>query len=239
MRQRELILDGCPAAGRGGGVYRLAVKRGQKRMAVYGLTGGIGVGKSTVCQLLQEAGVAVVFADEVGRQVVARESDGLAAIVSAFGKGILDSSGALDRKALGALVFRDADKRRQLEAMLHPLVKQRSQAMFRELIDKGEPIVVYESALLFESQRHLEMQANILVTASEALRVARVQQRDGCTEEDVRARIKAQMDETEKRRMADYVLDNNGDIEALRQQVEALVATLRAAAETRSDHSEA
>jgi dephospho-CoA kinase len=208
-------------------------------MAVYGLTGGIGAGKSTVCQLLQETGVAVVFADEVGRQVVARGSDGLAAIVSVFGQEILDSSGALDRKALGALVFRDPNKRRQLEEILHPLVKQRSQAIFRDLMDSGEPIVVYESALLFESRRHLEMQANILVTASEALRVARVQQRDGCTEADVRARMKAQMDEAEKRRMADYVLDNNGNIEVLRQQVQALVATLRASAETGSHHSKA
>lgn len=208
-------------------------------MAVYGLTGGIGAGKSTVCQLLQEAGVAVVFADEVGRQVVAGGSDGLAAIVSVFGKDILDSTGALDRKALGALVFSDPDKRRRLERILHPLVKQRSQAMFRELMDKGEPIVVYESALLFESQRHLEMQANILVTANEALRVARVQQRDGCTEEAVRARMQAQMEEAEKRRMADYVLDNNGDIEALRRQVQALVATLRASAETGSQRSQA
>jgi dephospho-CoA kinase len=208
-------------------------------MAVYGLTGGIGAGKSTVCQLLQETGVAVVFADEVGRQVVARGSDGLAAIVSVFGQEILDSSGALDRKALGVLVFRDPNKRRQLEEILHPLVKQRSQAIFRDLMDSGEPIVVYESALLFESRRHLEMQANILVTASEALRVARVQQRDGCTEADVRARMKAQMDEAEKRRMADYILDNNGNIEVLRQQVQALVATLRASAETGSHHSKA
>ncbi len=201
-------------------------------MVVYGLTGGIGAGKSAVCQLLQELGVAVVFADDVGKQVVAKGSDGLAAIVSAFGQEMLDSTGALDRKALGALVFSDPDKRRQLEGILHPLVKQHSQAVFRELIAKGEPIVVYESALLFESQRHLEMRANILVTASEAQRVARVQQRDGCTEEDVRARMKAQMDEAEKRRMVDYVLDNNGDIEALRQQVQTLVATLRASAET-------
>jgi dephospho-CoA kinase len=204
---------------------------------VYGLTGGIGAGKSTVCQLLQELGVAVVFADEVGRQVVARGSDGLAAVVAAFGEEILDNSGALDRKKLGALVFSNPEKRRHLEAILHPLVKQHSRAMFRQLADKGQPIVVYESALLFESQRHLEMQANILVTASEAQRVARVQQRDGCTEEDVRARIRAQMDEAEKRRMVHYVLDNNGDIEDLRQQVQALVATLRAAAETSSQNS--
>ena len=125
-------------------------------MAVYGLTGGIGAGKSTVCQLLQELGVAVVFADDVGRQVVARSSNGLATVVAAFGEEILDNNGALDRRKLGSLVFSNPDKRRQLEAILHPLVKQHSQAMFRELSDQGQSIVVYESALLFESQRHHE-----------------------------------------------------------------------------------
>ncbi len=201
-------------------------------MAVYGLTGGIGAGKSTVCQLLQELGVAVVSADEVGRQVVARGSKGLAAVEATFGEAALDSTGALDRGKLGVLVFSDPSKRRQLEAILHPLVKQHSQAMFRELTHNGVPIVVYESALLFEGERHLEMQANILVTASEAQRVTRVQQRDGCTAAEVRARMQAQMDETEKRRLADYVLDNSGDTAELRCQVQELVVTLRKAVES-------
>lgn len=198
-------------------------------MAVYGLTGGIGAGKSTVCSLLQELGVAVVKGDEVGRQVVAKDSDGLAAIVSAFGEDILDSSGALDRRKLGALVFNDAAKRRQLEEIMHPLVKQRSRAIFEELTRNGVPIIVYESALLFETQRHHEMQGTIVVSASAAQRVARVQQRDGSTAEEVHARIRAQMPEAEKCRLADYVLDNNGDLQDLRCQVQALVATLRQA----------
>lgn len=198
-------------------------------MAVYGLTGGIGAGKSTVCSLLQELGVAVVKGDEVGRQVVAKDSDGLAAIVSAFGEDILDSSGALDRRKLGALVFDDAAKRRQLEEIMHPLVKQCSRAIFEELTRNGVPIIVYESALLFETQRHHEMQGTIVVSASAAQRVARVQQRDGSTAEEVRARIRAQMPEAEKCRLADYVLDNNGDLQDLRRQVQALVATLRQA----------
>lgn len=196
-------------------------------MAVYGLTGGIGSGKSTVCSLLQELGVTVVQADEVGRQVVAKGSDGLAAIVSAFGEDILDSTGALDRRKLGTLVFNDAAKRRQLEEIMHPLVKQGSCAIFEELRRQGVPIIVYESALLFETQRHHEMRGTIVVTASEAQRVARVQQRDGSTAEAVQARMRAQMPEAEKRRLADYVLDNNGDLQDLRRQVQALVARLQ------------
>lgn len=198
-------------------------------MAVYGLTGGIGTGKSTVCTFLQEQGIPVIGADEVGRQVVARGSAGLAEIVAAFGPEILDASGALERAKLGALVFGDPAKRRQLEAIMHPLVKKHSQAMFAELTRSGIPIIVYESALLFETQRHHEMQGVIVVTANEEQRVQRVRQRDNVAEEQVRARMRAQMDDSQKRQMADYVLDNSGDLQQLRQQVLRLVATLRQA----------
>jgi dephospho-CoA kinase len=159
--------------------------------------------------------------------VVAPGSASLAAIVAAFGPEVLNSAGALNRRKLGTLVFGDPAKRRQLEDIMHPLVKQRSRAMFAELTHAGVPVIVYESALLFETERHHEMDGTILVTASEAQRVARVQQRDGCTETEVRARIQAQMDEAEKRRLADYNLDNNGDIQDLKRQVQDLVSTLR------------
>jgi dephospho-CoA kinase len=196
-------------------------------MAVYGLTGGIGAGKSTVCRLLQEHGLPVIAGDEVGRQVVEPGSTGLAAVVAAFGPDVLDSTGALNRRELGTLVFGDPARRRQLENIMHPLVKQRSQAIFAELTRNGAPIIVYESALLFETGRHREMHGTILVIASEAQRIARVQQRDGSTADDVRARLQAQMDETEKLRLADYILDNNGDMQDLLRQVQDLVVMLR------------
>jgi dephospho-CoA kinase len=198
-------------------------------MVLYGLTGGIGAGKSTVCRLLQELGIAVVAADDVGRQVVAPGSEGLTAIVAAFGPEVLDSNGVLNRRQLGTLVFGEAGKRRQLEDIMHPLVKQYSRAIFAGLTRAGVPFIVYESALLFETDRHLEMQGVIVITASEAQRVARVQQRDGSTEAAVRARLQAQMDEAEKRQRADYVLENDGDLHDLRRQVQALVETLRQA----------
>ena len=109
-------------------------------MAVYGLTGGIGAGKSTVCRMLQELDITVLAADEVGRHVVEKGSDGLAAIVAVFGEEVLDSTGALDRRQLGTLIFGDAAKRRQLEDIMHPLVKEQSRAIFAELTDAGVPI---------------------------------------------------------------------------------------------------
>ena len=196
-------------------------------MAVFGLTGGIGAGKSTVCRLLQEHGLTVIAGDDIGREAVQPGSAGLAVIVAAFGPEVLDNAGALNRRQLGALVFADPARRRQLEDIMHPLVKQYSQARFAELTREGVPIIVYESALLFETARHHEMQGTILVTTSEAQRVARVQRRDGSTTDEVRARIRAQMDEAEKRRLADYILDNNGDLQELRRRVQELVTTLR------------
>lgn len=198
-------------------------------MSVYGLTGGIGAGKSTVCRLLQALGITVVAADAVGRQVVAPGSAGLAAIVATFGDAILDSSEALDRRKLGTMVFAEPARRRQLEDIVQPLVKQRSQAIFAELTQSGVPIVVYESALLFETQRHHEMQGTILVVAEEAQRIQRVQQRDDSDAAQVRARIQAQLDDTAKRQLANYIVENNGDLQGLRQQVERLVTVLRQA----------
>jgi len=195
-------------------------------MSVYGLTGGIGVGKSTVASIFQEAGIPVVFADEVGREVASKGSDGLAEIVKSFGSEVIDDTGELDRRKLGAVIFNDPDKRRRLEGILHPRVRDLSRELFSSLEDAGNRIVVYESALLYETQRHTEMSGVILVTAGEEQRIARVRFRDGSDEEEVRKRIKAQMDEEETRNLADYIVDNSGDLEALRSNVNSLIAQL-------------
>ena len=195
-------------------------------MSVYGLTGGIGAGKSTVANMFQESGIPVVLADDVGREVASKGSDGLAEIVRFFGPDVLDSNGELDRRKLGTLIFNDPDRRRELEAILHPRVRDQSRELFSQLEQAGNKIVVYESALLYETQRHTEMRGVILVTASEEQRIARVRSRDGSEEEAVRQRIKAQMDDDEKRGLADYIIENNGDLQALRREVDSLIEQL-------------
>ena len=196
-------------------------------MSVYGLTGGIGVGKSTVANIFQESGIPVVLADDVGRQVAAKGSDGLAEIVSSFGADVLDANGELDRRKLGTLIFNNPDRRRHLEGILHPRVRHLSQELFKNLEQVGNQIVIYESALLYETQRHTEMQGVILVTASEEQRIARVRSRDGSDEADVRKRIRAQMDEEEKLGLADHIVDNSGDLQALHSNVSSLISELR------------
>ena len=195
-------------------------------MSVYGLTGGIGAGKSTVANMFQESGIPVVLADDVGREVASKGSDGLAEIVGSFGPDVLDSNGELDRRKLGTLIFNDPDRRRELEGILHPRVRDQSRELFSQLEQAGNQIVVYESALLYETQRHTEMRGVILVTASEEQRIARVRSRDGSEEEAVRQRIKAQMDDEEKRGLADYIIENNGDLQALRLEVDSLIEQL-------------
>jgi len=195
-------------------------------MSVYGLTGGIGAGKSTVANMFQESGIPVVLADDVGREVASKGSDGLAEIVRSFGPDVLDGNGELDRRKLGTLIFNDPDRRRELEAILHPRVRDQSRELFSQLEQAGNQIVVYESALLYETQRHTEMRGVILVTASEEQRIARVRSRDGSEEEAVRQRIKAQMDDEEKRGLADYIIENNGDLQVLRREVDSLIELL-------------
>ena len=158
--------------------------------------------------------------------MASKGSDGLAEIVRSFGPDVLDSNGELDRRKLGTLIFNDPDRRRELEAILHPRVRDQSRELFSQLEQAGNQIVVYESALLYETQRHTEMRGVILVTASEEQRIARVRSRDGSEEEAVRQRIKAQMDDEEKRGLADYIIENNGDLQVLRREVDSLIELL-------------
>ena len=195
-------------------------------MSVYGLTGGIGAGKSTVAGMIQESGIPVVLADDVGRQVVSIGSEGLSAIVTSFGADVLDSTGSLDRRTLGRIVFNDPAKRNQLESILHPLVRDHSRELFVQLEQAGNQVIVYESALLFETKRHIEMKGVILVIASEEVRIVRVQERDGSDQEDVRRRIQAQMVEEDKLKLSNYIIQNDGDRQSLASQVNDLIPLL-------------
>ncbi|KIG14680.1 Dephospho-CoA kinase [Enhygromyxa salina] len=195
-------------------------------MEVYGLTGGIGSGKSTVASMLEEYGIPVVSADELSRMVVAPGSPGLADVVNAFGPEVLDERGELDRKKMGKIVFATAERRRQLEAILHPRIRERYEQVLDALEKAGHPVMVYEVPLLFEKKldQQDEMKAVILVAATADTRIARVKDRDALTTDDVLARMRTQMPEEEKRERADYVVHNDGDLDDLRREVEYLLS---------------
>lgn len=196
-------------------------------MDIYGLTGGIGSGKSAAAAIFEECGVPVVSADELSRIVVTPGSEGLTAVVAAFGEGVLTPEGELDRRKLGAIIFKDPSQRARLEGILHPRIRDSFQDVLTALEATGQHLVVYEVPLLFENNLEKQMKAVILVSAPEDQRIARVMTRDKLNADDVRARMAAQMDDQTRRSKAQYVLENDGDLEHLRAQVEALLARIQ------------
>jgi dephospho-CoA kinase len=195
-------------------------------MDVYGLTGGIGSGKSAAATIFEDLGFPVVSADELSRVIVTPGSEGLTAVVDAFGPGVLGADGELDRRKLGKLVFRDPAQRARLEGILHPRIRDRFQDVLTTLEATGQHMVIYEVPLLFENNLEKTMKGVILVSAPEQVRVARVMERDKLALEDVKARMAAQMDDASRRARAQYVLENDGDLEHLKRQVEALLPKL-------------
>ena len=185
------------------------------------VTGGIGSGKSAVAERLAAHGAVVVDADRIAREVVEPGTPGLAAVVAEFGPGVLTPDGALDRAAMAAIVFADPARRAALEAIVHPLVAQRSAELFAAA--GSDAVVVYDVPLLAETGGALgrEFDAVVVVEAPVETRVARLVAR-GLTEQDARARIAAQATDEQRRAVADHVVTNDGDLAALDAAVDRL-----------------
>jgi dephospho-CoA kinase len=196
-------------------------------MRVFGLTGNIGTGKSTVARLFAERGVPVIDADQVAREVVAPGTPGLAEVSARF-PGVLTPQGDLDRKALAARVFSDAQERAALNAILHPLIGREVRARLDRLAARGQPLALYEAALIVENGLHHGLDGLIVVNAPVDEQVRRLALRDGMAEAEARARIAAQLPSHEKVRAADFVIENTGAPELLRAQVARVLETLRA-----------
>ncbi|KRA37287.1 MULTISPECIES: dephospho-CoA kinase [unclassified Nocardioides] len=195
-----------------------------------GLTGGIASGKSTVSTILRELGAVVIDADQLAREVVARGTPGLAAVVEAFGPELLTADGDLDRPKMGALVFGDEEQRRRLEAIVHPLVFERYAEL--EASAPADGIVVHDIPLLVESGRATEFDAVIVVDAPTEVQIERMVRDRGWTEEEARARIAAQATREERRAVVEqtngYLIDNTGTHEDLRTRVTEVFAELSA-----------
>jgi dephospho-CoA kinase len=184
-----------------------------------GLTGGVGSGKSTVAALLAEHGAVIIDADAIAREVVEPGTPGFAAAVAKFGESIVGPDGRLDRPALAAIVFNDEAKRAELNAIVHPLVGQRT----GELMAATAPddIVVYDVPLLVESNLAAGFDLVVVVEASTDTRLARLAAR-GMTEKDARERMAAQASDDQRREVADAVIGNDGSLEELRDNVDDL-----------------
>ena len=194
-------------------------------MHVFGLTGGFASGKSTVVARLRARGVPVVEADELAREIVEPGSEGLSAVIDAFGPEMLGPGGRLDRKRLGELVFSDPAARARLEAILHPRIRARMHEKTRAFGESGEPLVCYEAPLLVEVGLAGELRPLVVVAADEATQIRRATARDGSTPEAARARLRAQLPLADKVALADHVIDNSGPLE---QTLEATDRVLEA-----------
>jgi len=190
-----------------------------------GLTGGVASGKSTVAALLAEHGAVVVDADLLAREVVAPGTRGLAEIVAAFGGEVLTPDGGLDRPAMGAIVFADEQKRRTLEAIIHPLVRARG----RELEEAAGPdaLVVHDIPLLVETGQPGRFDAVVVVDVPVEVQVERMTALRGMSAEEAASRVAAQATREQRLAAATHVIDNTGTLDDLRRRVAEVVEELR------------
>jgi dephospho-CoA kinase len=193
---------------------------------LFGLTGNIGAGKSTVARLLVKHGVPVIDADLLAREVVQPGQPALSEIAARFGPNVLNPDGSLDRKALGTRVFANADERAALNAIVHPRIAQASAQRIAALADAGHQAAVYEAALIVENGLDKGMDGLIVVDVPEELQLARLRARDGLTEPEARARLAAQLPAAVKRERATFLIENRGDLADLDAQVAKLLVVL-------------
>jgi dephospho-CoA kinase len=197
-------------------------------MRVFGLTGNIGSGKSTVAAMFREAGIPVLDADRIAREVTTPGSPAFRGVVEEFGPGIHGPDGAIDRERLAGIVFSDPSRRAVLERITHPAILASMRESLSRLAREGHPAAIVEAALIHESGRKGLLTAVISVRCDPSVQLRRLAGRGGMTREQADARVAAQMDPEEKARASDYVIDNSGDLEATRRQVVALVRILQA-----------
>jgi dephospho-CoA kinase len=189
---------------------------------VIGLTGGIGSGKSTVSAMLADLGARVVDADKIGHFVYRPGSEGFRAVVEAFGPGVVAADGTIDRARLGAIVFADPEARARLNAIVHPLIGAELAARIDAARDDGyEGPVVVEAAILIEAGWRALVDQLWVVSVKRETAIARVVGSRNLSRADVERRIDTQLSDADRRRQADVVIENDGDVDALRAQVEA------------------
>ena len=187
-------------------------------MKKIGLTGGIGVGKTFVAKLFYQMGIPVFNADIVARKCMVKDDKLMTAVQLAFGKNIY-VNGILQKKQLAKIVFNNNEKLVELNALVHPVVKQ----IFEDWCKKQTTaIVMKEAAILFESDAHLGLDAVICISANDQLRIARVKKRDGCSDEEIKNRMDKQMPQAEKEELADFFIVNNEEQLLLPQLVKVL-----------------
>jgi dephospho-CoA kinase len=187
-----------------------------------GLTGGIGCGKSTVAALFAKSGAQVIDSDAISHQLTGPDGAAITAIRSAFGDDYIDPEGGLDRARMRQLAFSDAASKQLLESILHPLIRTRMLAQ-SQMTPDAAPYVLLVVPLLFEAAGYRELvQRTLAVDCTERTQIARAMQRSGLNEQDVRAIMAQQISRTERLQLADDIIENDADLNALQPRVQQL-----------------
>ena len=194
-------------------------------MLVIGLTGGIGTGKSEAARYLVSLGAALIDADLVGHEAYRPHAEAWERVVEAFGEGILQPNGEIDRRSLGAIVFSDPEQLARLNGIMHPLMARMVQEKIEALRNEGKGVVVVEAALLFEAGWDSLVQEVWVTDASEEAVIHRLEQRNGMSEGEARKRLSSQMSRSERLQRADHVIDNSGDLAKMKNEINELWET--------------
>lgn len=194
----------------------------------FGLTGGIACGKSTVAEMLRELGAYLIDADKIGHEMLLPSSAVFPDLVSAFGRGILDSTGSIDKKKLGPLVFADPAKLQQLNSIVHPRIIERTGQLATEYCAKNPgAVVIVDAALIFETGIPCRFVKTIVAWCRPEQQMERLIAKTGLSHEQAEQRISSQMPADEKRQLADFVIDCSHTLEETRGQVQGLYPVLQ------------
>lgn len=186
---------------------------------IIGLTGGIATGKSTVVNMIKKIGISIVDADVIARSVVAQGEKAYEEIVSYFGNDVKDSTGEIDRKKLGSLVFSDDTKRHVLNSIVHPEIRKRIMKEISFLTSSGVSHIIIDVPLLFEANYTSIVDKILTIYVDEDIQLERLKKRDGFSTEESLARINAQMPLSEKVKESDAIIDNNGQLKETYDQL--------------------
>lgn len=191
---------------------------------IIGLTGSIASGKSTVANMLSEMGFPIIDADLVARIVVEKGTATLETIKEVFGTQVIHEDGTLNREELGALIFSDPSKRKQLNDIMHPAIREEMLVQRQQLVQQGNPVIIMDIPLLFESRLQSFVDKILVVTVTEQKQLERLMARNGFTHEEARLRIQSQLPLSVKEEGADAVIYNNETIEETKQQLLKILA---------------
>lgn len=195
-------------------------------MLVLGLTGNIGCGKSSVTKIFQEKGIDVVDADIISRKIF-EDKDLLKEVFDYFGDGIKNDDNTLNRKALGNIVFNDSEKLIKLNSFTHPRIRNKIQYEIENIFKENKKIAVIDAALIVEGG-YLEFIDKLLViTCQEEIQIERIQRRDNCSREEAISRMNSQISQSEKAKYGDYIIDNSGTLEQLKENTQKFIMYMK------------